>query len=100
MNRFRPNVVVDGLDAFDEDHVDTLAIGGTVLKMVKPCIRCEVTTIDQATAVAGVEPLLTLSAYRQHQTLDGIHFGMNAIVTAGAGSTLATGAGVRVEFRF
>jgi uncharacterized protein YcbX len=100
MNRFRPNIVVDGLDAFDEDHVDTLAIGGAVLKMVKPCIRCEVTTIDQATAIAGVEPLLTLSAYRQHPTLEGIHFGMNAIVAAGVGSTLATGAGVRVEFRF
>jgi uncharacterized protein YcbX len=100
MNRFRPNIVVDGLDAFDEDHVDTLAIGGAVLKMVKPCIRCEVTTIDQATAIAGVEPLLTLSAYRQHSTLQGIHFGMNAIVAAGAGSTLATGAGARAAFRF
>jgi uncharacterized protein YcbX len=100
MNRFRPNIVVDGLEAFDEDHVDTLAINGVVLRMVKPCIRCEVPTIDQMTAVAGEEPLLTLSAYRQHATLPGIHFGMNAIVAQGAGSSLATGADVQVEFSF
>jgi MOSC domain-containing protein len=100
MNRFRPNLVVDGLEAFDEDHVDTIAIGDILLKMVKPCIRCEVTTIDQATALAGVEPLLTLSAYRQHATLAGIHFGMNAIVAAGEGHTLATGAEARIAFNF
>lgn len=100
MNRFRPNVVVDGLEAFDEDHVDTLAFGEVVLKMVKPCIRCEVPTIDQATAITGIEPLLTLSAYRQHATLPGIHFGMNAIVTEGAGSTLATGVKARVQYAF
>lgn len=100
MNRFRPNIVVDGLEAFDEDHVDTLAIDGVVLRMVKPCIRCEVPTIDQVTAVAGEEPLLTLSAYRQHATLPGIHFGMNAIVAQGAGRSLAIGADVQVEFGF
>jgi len=100
MNRFRPNIVVEGIDAFDEDHIDTLAIGDSVLKMVKPCIRCEVTTIDQATAVAGEEPLLTLSAYRQHATLGGIHFGMNAIVTAGAGGTLAVGDEVIPAYAF
>jgi uncharacterized protein YcbX len=100
MNRFRPNIVVDGLEAFDEDHVDTLAIGGVVLRMVKPCIRCEVPAIDQMTAIAGEEPLLTLSAYRQHATLPGIHFGMNAIVAHGAGSSLAVGADVQVEFSF
>lgn len=100
MNRFRPNIVVDGLEAFDEDHVDTLAIDGVVLRMVKPCIRCEVPTIDQVTAVAGEEPLLTLSAYRQHATLPGIHFGMNAIVAQGAGRSLAIGADVQVEFSF
>mgnify|MGYP001600537968 FL=1 len=100
MNRFRPNIVVDGLEAFDEDHVDTLAIDGVGLRMVKPCIRCEVPTIDQVTAVAGEEPLLTLSAYRQHATLPGIHFGMNAIVAQGAGRSLAIGADVQVEFGF
>ncbi len=100
MNRFRPNLVIEGLDAFDEDHIGTLAIGDVVLKMVKPCIRCEVTTIDQETAIAGVEPLVTLSGYRQHATLGGIHFGMNAIVAAGAGATLAEGDAVTFDWAF
>ncbi len=101
MNRFRPNLVIEGLGAFDEDHVDTLAIGGVVLKMVKPCIRCEVTTIDQSSAIAGEEPLLTLSSYRLHVTgQPGIAFGVNAIVQAGAGGTLAVGAEVNADFAF
>ena len=60
MNRFRPNVVIDGLEAHDEDHLESIAIDGVVLKLVKPCTRCQVTTIDQATARVGVEPLRTL----------------------------------------
>lgn len=100
MNRFRPNVVIDGLDAFAEDHADTLAIGGITLRPVKPCTRCEVTTIDQHRAVRHDEPLLTLSTYRQHAALRGIAFGMNAIVVSGAGASLALGAQVEVEYRF
>ena len=100
MDRFRPNVVVEGLEAFDEDHLATLAIGDVTLKMVKACIRCEVPTIDPRTAIAGVEPLVTLSTYRQHATLDGIAFGMNAIVATGAGGTLAVGDTVTPTFAF
>jgi uncharacterized protein YcbX len=100
MNRFRPNLVVDGLEAFDEDHVDTLAIGGVVLRVVKPCIRCEVPTIDQRTAIAGTEPLVTLSTYRQHATLDGIAFGVNAIVAAGIGRAIAVGDAAFAELAF
>ncbi len=100
MNRFRPNVVVAGLEPFDEDHVDTLTLGDVVLRMVKPCTRCEVTTIDQATAVRGEEPLLTLGRYRHHAALRGITFGMNAIVVGGAGSTLAVGDDGEAAFAF
>jgi uncharacterized protein YcbX len=57
MNRFRPNVVIDGLPAFAEDHIDTIQMDGVVLRLVKPCTRCQVTTTDQATARVGVEPL-------------------------------------------
>ena len=39
MNRFRPNLVVDGLDAYDEDHLRTLACGDAILQLVKPCVR-------------------------------------------------------------
>jgi uncharacterized protein YcbX len=99
MNRFRPNVVIDGLDAFEEDHVDTLTAGDVALKLVKPCARCKVTTTDQATGRVGVEPLPTLSTYRRDDRLAAVLFGMNAIVVAGAGGTLAAGARATIDYR-
>ena len=100
MNRFRPNVVIAGLDAYAEDHLDTLTCGEVTLRLVKPCTRCQVTTTDQATAKVGYEPLSTLSTYRRNDALAAVVFGMNAIVVAGAGATLAVGAPVSVEYRF
>ena len=100
MNRFRPNIVLSGLDAYDEDHLDTIAMAGVVLRLVKPCTRCVTTTTDQATAVRGVEPLQTLGTYRYHEALAGVAFGMNAIVVAGEGRELAIGASAHCEFRF
>jgi uncharacterized protein YcbX len=100
MDRFRPNVVVEGLDAFEEDHVDTLCVDEVTLKLVKPCARCKVTTIDQATARIGVEPLAALSAYRRDDRLAAVVFGMNAIVLRGAGGALSVGAPARIDYRF
>jgi uncharacterized protein YcbX len=100
INRFRPNLVLDGLDPYDEDHVDTLAIGGVVLKLVKPCTRCEITTTDQATGRRGIQPLRTLSTYRRDDRLAGVTFGMNAIVAAGAGASIGTGDRAEVTLRF
>jgi uncharacterized protein YcbX len=100
MNRFRPNLVVDGLEPFDEDHVDTIAVGDVRLALVKPCVRCRVTTTDQHDASIGHEPLATLARYRMDERFGGVTFGMNAVVTAGAGCTLTVGAPATVEFRF
>ena len=98
MNRFRPNVVIEGLDAYDEDHIDTLDAGGVTLRLVKPCVRCKVTTTDQASGRVGFEPLPTLATYRRNDALAGVTFGMNAIVVrAGA---LVTGSHARAEYRF
>jgi uncharacterized protein YcbX len=98
MNRFRPNLVVEGLDAYDEDHLDTMTIGDVALRMVKPCTRCQVTTTDQATAKVGIEPLPTLAGYRQHARLDGVAFGMNAIVVRSG--EVRVNADVAVTYRF
>lgn len=100
MNRFRPNVVVDGLDAFAEDHIDTLAAGGVVLQLVKPCTRCQVTTTDQDSARVGIEPLRTLGGFRMDERFGGVTFGVNAIVAENAGGALAVGAPVTVGYRF
>jgi uncharacterized protein YcbX len=100
MNRFRPNLVIDGLDAYDEDHLGTLACGAAILQLVKPCIRCQITATDQESTQVGAEPLRTLAGYRHNPRLGGITFGMNAIVTAGAGTSLAVDSDVHVEWAF
>ena len=79
MNRFRPNLVVRGSAAFDEDGWKRVRIGPVELGAVKRCGRCQVTTTDQATGdVRGPEPLATLSAYRDHPEF-GPTFGMNLV---------------------
>jgi hypothetical protein len=96
MERFRPNLVLDGLDAHGEDFLDELRFdtpdGPVRLKLVKPCGRCTVPNVDPATAELGHEPGDTLAAYRADPRLDGaITFGMNAIVLEGVERTLRTG---------
>ena len=103
MNRFRPNLVIDGLDAYDEDHLSSLRIGGigdVELQMVKPCVRCQITTTDQQTAVVGDEPLPTLASYRIDADLGNVTFGMNAIITNGVGATIDTGAPIAIDWNF
>lgn len=65
MNRFRPNIVVSGAEAWGEDNWPTLTIGGIPFRNPKPCARCLVTTQDQETGESkGPEPLKTLSKIR------------------------------------
>ncbi len=77
MTRFRPNLVVDSGAAFDEDHWKALKVGEVRFRVVKPCARCVLTTIDPLTGQAGHEPLQTLSTYRK--TANKILFGQNMI---------------------
>ncbi len=100
MNRFRPNVVLSGIDAYDEDHFDEIRLGSLAFKLVKHCIRCRITTTDQSTAVVGTEPLATLASYRMNAQLGGVTFGMNAIVAAGAGLVINRGDKASCAFRF
>jgi len=77
MNRFRPNIVVKGCEAFAEDTWKRIKIGRVEMALVKPCPRCVVTTIDKETLERNKEPLKTLSAYRNQE--GGAMFGMNVI---------------------
>ena len=77
MNRFRPNIVVKGCDPFAEDSWKRIRIGNVEMALVKPCPRCEVTTIDKETLERKKEPLKTLGKYRKHAL--GAIFGMNTI---------------------
>lgn len=79
MDRFRANIVVSATLPFAEDGWGEFTAGGAVLRMAKPCGRCQVTTTDQATGeVTGPEPLLTLGSWRNSKDY-GARFGMNAV---------------------
>lgn len=92
MNRFRPNLELDGLPPYGEDELEDLVAGELRLRRVKPCTRCAITTTDQATGtVDGAEPLRTLKTYRWDPQLRGVTFGQNLIVVAGAGTSLRVG---------
>jgi len=101
MNRFRPNLVVNGIEAYEEDYVDTFKLGGATLKPVKPCPRCPIPSVDQATGIVGPSPLDILQTYRANPKVDGgINFGMNAILLEGEGQVLRVGQEVEVELAF
>lgn len=77
MNRFRPNVVVTGAEAWAEDRWSRLRIGDAWFEGVKPCARCVVTTTDQETGARAKEPLRTLATFRKYR--NGVYFGQNLI---------------------
>lgn len=94
MNRFRPNLVVSGAEAYAEDTWRELRVGGLRFEIVKPCGRCVITTTDQTLGErAGTEPLASLARYRRWR--GEAVFGQNAV--ARDVGTLALGAEVRVE---
>ena len=98
MNRFRPNFVVSGSDAFEEDGWKRIRIGPSVFHIAKPCARCVMTTIDQTEGVkTGVEPLKTLASFRipKRSVKQKILFGQNLIAER-AGDVLRVGDKVEI----
>jgi hypothetical protein len=95
MERFRPNIVIEGWDAWAEDHVRALRIGEITVHLVKPCSRCAITTVDPDTAARGPEPLRTMAETRRDPDRPGkVFFAMNAIHDRDG--TIAVGDGVEV----
>ncbi len=94
MRRFRPNLVIDGAEPYAEDQWKRLRIGDLTLRVVKPCSRCVIPTIDPATGKrhADAEPLRTLATYRLRDHK--IFFGQN-VIADGEGQ-LAVGQPVEV----
>ena len=105
MQRFRPNLVLAGLQPFDEDHLHEIVVqaeGGPVrLRLVKPCVRCTIPSVDPATGVQGHEPGDTLAGFRADARMNGgITFGMNAVVVEGIERTLRVGQAAACTLRF
>ena len=114
IERFRPNIVLAGLEAHDEDRIGSFHIamnpgeagkagkaGEVILKPVKPCPRCPIPNIDPATATSSPEVGDMLQSYRTDARVEGrITFGMNAIVLQGVDSVLRVGQTVTGDFAF
>jgi len=77
MNRFRANIVIDGLEPYAEDHWKEFRIGSHRFYMARPCSRCVMVNVNQDTGEKAAEPLKTLMAYRKIDTK--IVFGVNLI---------------------
>lgn len=104
--RFRPNIVLGGLEAHDEDRLAWVRLQAQVrvhadepvpqvlLQPVKPCSRCSIPDVNPQTAEQGSAVSQVLRTYRQDKRLMGaVTFGMNVIVRAGAGQMLHEGMG-------
>ncbi len=105
MQRFRPNLVLSGLQAFDEDHLHEIvfatAEGPVRLRLVKPCVRCSIPNVDPLTAATSHEPGDTLAGYRADPRMQGgVTFGMNAVVVAGLECLLRVGQSGTAHWRF
>jgi uncharacterized protein YcbX len=104
VERFRPNIVLAGLEAHDEDRLDVIRIDAdreVLLRPVKPCARCPIPDIDPATAESAPHVSETMRAYRSNDVVGGaITFGMNAIVLQGLDTTLRVGQRVTSSWRF
>jgi uncharacterized protein YcbX len=104
IERFRPNLVLSGVEAHDEDRAAIFEIAAATpirLQAVKPCARCPIPDIDPATAQSDPAVSTTLRSYRSNEQLNGaVAFGMNLVIAGGIDQTLKVGQAVTGSFRF
>jgi uncharacterized protein len=96
MERFRPNIVLGGLPPWAEDHIETLNIGELTLRLVKPCTRCTIPSVDQRTGEPSTDPGPVLRKFRFSKALRGVTFGENAVIAAGGRCEIGRGSACRV----
>jgi len=95
MNRFRPNFIISGSEAFAEDDWKTVTIGSATFHSVKPSARCVMTTVDQDRGVKeGIEPLRTLATFRTRDSK--VLFGQN-LIAADDGKIVQVGDQLRIN---
>jgi uncharacterized protein YcbX len=92
VDRFRPNLVFDDVDAYEEDTFARVHVGSVEFRGAALCSRCVATTIDPVSGEMGTEPLTTLAGYRRFDS--GVYLGANH-VPCGTGE-LRVGDGIEV----
>lgn len=99
MIRFRPNIVLDGLEAYDEDYLAGFRTSACTFAFVKACARCPIPNVDPVTGLTAPEPGLTLAEHRLKE--QGVLFGVNAVVsTPAAGTQLRVGDAIELDYDF
>ncbi|KAI5446252.1 hypothetical protein KIW84_014191, partial [Lathyrus oleraceus] len=69
MNRFRPNILVEGCEPYAEDLWRDIKISRFSFQCVKLCARCKIPQVNQETAIYGTEPTETLMKVRSGHVL-------------------------------
>ena len=105
VERFRPNIVLEGLAAHDEDRIGDLSLatdqGLALLRPVKPCSRCTIPNVDPASGLTDPAVSDLLQSYRQDPKMGGATtFGMNAIVIHGDEYVLRVGQMAGADYKF
>ena len=110
IERFRPNLVLSGVEAHDEDRLQHITISASdeknepvsvVLLPCKPCARCSIPNVNPADATTAPWVGDTLQTYRANAQMDGaVTFGIHAIIQSGVGASLRVGQTVTGEFNF
>ena len=77
IERFRPNIVLTGCDAFAEDQWKKIRINGIEFDLVKPCARCAIPTLDLDTSEQQADVMQVMLKYRKQGK--GVMVGQNAI---------------------
>lgn len=77
MNRFRPNLEVEGCEAFAEDGWRRIRIGELEFDVAKPCSRCVVPSIIQESGARDPHINRALASFRRRERQ--IYFGQNLL---------------------
>ncbi|MBP6386704.1 MAG: MOSC domain-containing protein [Pseudarcicella sp.] len=96
MQQFRPNLVFEGGNAYEEDFWHEFTIGQAAFIGTKPCSRCIMTTIESNKGVFQKEPLRTLATYRKQKN-NKIYFGQNILIGSDVGKETAISIGDKIE---
>jgi uncharacterized protein len=105
-NRFRANILLDGVDAYEEDLIKTIDFEGLTLEVVSKCVRCNVPGVDQSSGeVQPEQPTQVLDTYRLDQGLGGSTIGVNAILSGkptveSAFQIIQIGTNANIEYAF
>uniref|UniRef100_A0A665TYM0 Molybdenum cofactor sulfurase n=1 Tax=Echeneis naucrates TaxID=173247 RepID=A0A665TYM0_ECHNA len=97
ISRFRANLVITGVEPFEEDNWSHLIIGNTQFVVAGQCGRCQMVGVDQETGTKTKEPLLSLSASRGGKVTFGVYLTCQLPKDSPTASVLSVGSVIKPE---